>query len=91
MDMHRTTILLPEDLKLASERFAKSRKISLGALIRQQLQNLVASAHANSTTQDAVFAKFVPYVGKAPANLALDHDEELYGARAASASQRKSK
>jgi hypothetical protein len=77
MHMYRTTILLPEDLKLASEQVAKERGMSLGALIRSQLEKVAGSR--SSRAQDSVFADFVPFQGNTPSNLALNHDDELYG------------
>jgi hypothetical protein len=76
--MHRTTILLPEVLKAASERLAKSQKVSLGELIRSQLEKALATSVVQESGSDAIFSGFVPFSGKAPSDLALNHDDELY-------------
>ena len=77
--MYRTTILLPEALKSACEDFARAHKMSLGELIRQQLKKVLNAPTADGGSPDPLFSMFVPYAGTAPTNLALQHDEELYG------------
>jgi hypothetical protein len=79
MYMHRTTLLLPDDLKIASENYARARRISLGALIRRQLAALVAGPDAETRAQDPLFSEFATFDGAAPRNLALQHDMALYG------------
>jgi hypothetical protein len=84
MYMHRTTLLLPGELKTASENYARARRISLGALIRAQLAALVATPEAEARTQDPLFSGFSAFDGAAPRNLAVQHDLALYGPIASS-------
>jgi hypothetical protein len=55
MDMHRTTILLPEDLQASAEACARRQGISLGELIRRQLGIVTKSKKAKSRRDDPVF------------------------------------
>ncbi len=75
--MHRTSILLPERLKKAAERVAEARGMSLGALIRQTLEQLVAGS-AGKHASDPVFDDFQPYTGELPSDIADQHDRYLY-------------
>jgi len=55
MDMHRTTILLPEDLRASAEASARRQGISLGELIRRQLKIVTKFKKAKSRRDDPVF------------------------------------
>jgi hypothetical protein len=55
MDMHRTTILLPEDLRASAEAHARRLGISLGELIRRQLGKLTKSKKVKNRRDDPVF------------------------------------
>jgi hypothetical protein len=74
----RTTLLLPENLKVASEIYARSKRISLGALIRTQLAAVVDASGHDSRREDPLFASFAPFEGPMPSDLALNHDAALY-------------
>jgi hypothetical protein len=76
--MLRTSILLPESLKKAADRVARARGLSLGGLIRHQLDLLVGSESRKGKV-DPLFDDFRPYAGKAPRDLAERHDAYLYG------------
>jgi len=74
MRMHRTTILLPEDLRRAAILEARSQGLSLGELIRRRLQPVVPQSH-----KPAFFTR-KPWKGDVPDDLSVNHDRELYGA-----------
>ena len=76
--MHRTTILLPEDLRRDSEREASRLGISLGELIRRRLRQ---GAPANTSAAERVRSRFFrrePWVGAGPNDVAVNHDAYLY-------------
>jgi hypothetical protein len=52
MDMHRTTILLPEDLQARAEAHARRLGISLGELIRRQLGIVTKSSRKRKSRRD---------------------------------------
>ena len=72
--MHRTTILLPEELYRAAGREARSLGVSLGELIRRRL----ATVPSEPPKQEAFFARR-PWSGEAPDDLSANHDRYLYG------------
>jgi hypothetical protein len=72
--MHRTTILLPEELYRAAGREARSLGVSLGELIRRRL----ATAPGQPPKQEAFFSR-QPWSGETPADLSVHHDRYLYG------------
>ena len=76
--MHRTTIMLPADLKAKAQRRAKQMGISLGDLIRQALKEAVKKP-GNGKAVDPLFADTAVYEGPGPTDLAINHDEYLYG------------
>jgi hypothetical protein len=78
MSMLRTTLLLPEDLKVAAEIYARAKRISLGALIRSQLAAVVNASERDARTEDPLFTSFESYGGPMPGDLALNHDAALY-------------
>jgi hypothetical protein len=73
--MHRTTILLPEDLRRAAEREAKRAGLSLGELIRQRLR---PALEGQKSRVPAFFSR-TPWKGHGPADLSANHDQYLYG------------
>jgi hypothetical protein len=72
--MHRTTILLPEDLYRAAGREARSLGVSLGELIRRRL----AQPDNEPPMQEAFFSRR-PWTAEAPTDLSVHHDRYLYG------------
>lgn len=81
MDMQRTTIVLPEDLKEAAEELAEREGISLAELIRRQLRAVTSERQANGRRRDPIFRRFKPWEGPGPRDAAARHDEYLYGPR----------
>ncbi|MBT3224240.1 MAG: CopG family transcriptional regulator [Proteobacteria bacterium] len=77
--MHRTTIMLPEDLKARSERQAKQLGISLGALIRDALAAYLSKFTYEIPEADPLFVFDNAWQGEAPKDTAANHDSYLYG------------
>jgi len=74
--MLRTTVMLPESLKMKAEHAATERGISLGELIRNSLELTCAN---QTTGQELFFNDEVLYEGEdVPSNLAKNHDDFLY-------------
>jgi hypothetical protein len=74
--MHRTTILLPEDLRRAAEREARELGLSLGELIRRRLS---PSLEKQEAKKPAFFTR-VPWKDDGPTDISVHHDKYLYGA-----------
>ena len=72
--MHRTTILLPEELHRQAERVARARGISLAELVRQRLAETVGRPPAKPR-----FFSRRPWAGPVPSDVAEEHDRYLYG------------
>lgn len=73
--MHRTTILLPEDLHRAAEDEARKQGLSLGELIRQRLRPVL---EARREDKPAFFSR-TPWSGEGPSDFSAHHDKYLYG------------
>jgi len=73
--MHRTTILLPQDLHRSAEIEARAQGISLSELIRRKL----ASSPTERSDQTPAFFSRSPWVDSGPSDLAENHDRYLYG------------
>lgn len=73
--MHRTTILLPIELRRSADREAKALGISLSELIRRRL----AVDGEPSRTERPLFFSRQPWTGQGPADTAAKHDTYLYG------------
>ena len=77
--MHKTTILLPEELQKRSRAFAQEQGISLSELIRRQLEKVTrAESTSNSRSLDPLFANWRPSGAVIPADLSANHDHYLY-------------
>ncbi len=77
--MHRTTILLPEDLQAEAEAVARNQGISLGELNRRQLKIVAKKKGRRKRSDDPIFKNFKPWDGPGPTDMAINHDEYLYG------------
>jgi plasmid stability protein len=76
--MHRTTIMLPDDLKLQVRARARERGISLSEFTRTALEQALARNTPGSAT-DPLFADHEVFQGETPPDLAGHHDDYLYG------------
>jgi hypothetical protein len=82
MYMHRTTILLPEDLRRRAESAAQRHGLSLSELIRRQLEKVADPATKSGTRhKDPLFQHRKPSGKATPRDLASNHDSYLYGER----------
>jgi hypothetical protein len=72
--MHRTTILLPDELYKSAGNEAKALGVSLGELIRRRL----SKAGPNDQTRPAFFSRRA-WRGEASEDLSANHDQHLYG------------
>jgi hypothetical protein len=75
--MKRTTIMLPEDLKMQAEKAARKSRVSLGEFIRSSIEKAVRHA-IKSGPLDPFFADKTVWRGSAPRDGALRHDKYLY-------------
>ncbi|MEW6489876.1 MAG: CopG family transcriptional regulator [Thermodesulfobacteriota bacterium] len=75
--MHRTTIMLPDDLRNRAVRRAEDMGVSLGELVRVSLDALLS--RPERAQGDPLYADDTVYRGEAPADLSAAHDLHLYG------------
>ena len=76
--MHRTTIMIPRELRAQAMQRAREMGISLGALIREALESHLHSTAAPDRS-DTLLSDDAVYTGEAPENLSAHHDSYLYG------------
>lgn len=76
--MRRTTVMLPDDLKIGAALRARKLGISLGELIRSSLRES-ATKDAASEAADTMYDDTTLYRGSAPRDLSDRHDAYLYG------------
>ena len=79
--MKRTTIMLPDDLKMRALKRADIMGLSLGGLIRESLEKTLQTPDVDQADDDPFFADNVVFKGNTPKGLALNHDDYLYGDR----------
>ncbi len=77
--MTRTTIMLPEDLKLRAQETAGRLGISLAELIRETLERRLDARQ--DWRDDPLFSEVPVYEGPVPPDLSEEHDRYLYGER----------
>ncbi len=77
--MKRTTIMLPDDLKIRAHNRARGMGISLGELIRESLEATLNHPDEEKLTKDSLFTDDALYDGKVPTDLSRNHDRYLYG------------
>ncbi len=75
--MKRTTVMIPEDLKIRASKRANEVGISLGGFIRESLEKALKSNPASSL-DDPFLNDNAVFGGDTPVDLALDHDKYLY-------------
>ncbi len=76
--MRRTTVMIPEGLKIRAARRAKSVGLSLGGFIRESLERSLKS-DAAGTLDDPFLADTAVYEDNTEVDLAQNHDIHLYG------------
>ncbi len=70
--MFRTTILLPEDLKIKLSREAERQHLSFSEMIRKALQKMVTASQVDSFLSSQTLFK-----DKGPTDVAHRHDDYL--------------
>ena len=77
--MHRTTLMLPPDLKLQAQRKAREQGISLGEFIRRAIESRLEGSRQAERAEDPMFADVAVWTGDVPSDSAAEHDRYLYG------------
>ena len=80
LNMQRTTIMLPPELKIAARNLANELGISVGNLIREALLQRLEQNKKDKKT-DLLFSNFSVYEGDTPKDLSVNHDIYLYGSK----------
>ncbi len=75
--MKRTTVILPEELKIRAAKRANSVGLSLGGFIRDSLERALKSNSAG-TLDDPFLTDNAVYEGDTEVDLAQNHDLYLY-------------
>ena len=78
--MKRTTIMLPDELKIRAIHRANRKGISLGGFIRESLETALDTYNGNSPENDVdpFFTDVAVYDGETPSDLSENHDDYLY-------------
>ena len=76
--MKRTTIMLPEELRVRAGERARKLGLSLGEFIRRSMEAMLGRG-AGADEQDPLVADDAVYDGPVPSDLAGSHDRYLYG------------
>jgi hypothetical protein len=76
-NVRRTTVVLPEDLRLRAQERARRDGIPFAELVRQAVEARIGTPPA-SAAQDPLFRDVPVYRGPAPADLSTEHDRYLY-------------
>jgi len=79
--MKRTTVMIPEDLKIQAIKHANMAGMSLGGFIREALERALELPNGDKLVDDPFFTDRVVFNGETPSDLARNHDEYLYGDR----------
>ena len=75
--MKRTTVMIPEDLKIRAAKRANAIGISLGEFIRESIEKALKS-NPDGHFDDPFLNDTAVFEGETPVDLALDHDKYLY-------------
>ena len=75
--MKRTSVMIPEDLKIRAAKRANAVGISLGEFIRESLEKALKTNPAD-VLDDPFLSDNAVFEGETPVDLALDHDKYLY-------------
>ena len=80
--MFRTTIMLPQDLKLKAEEKAHRLRMSFGGYVRKALRDSLFGEAKSKTAKDTFLSDRAVYSGRTPKDVAGRHDDYLYGGKA---------
>lgn len=78
--MHRTTILLPLDLRRKLEARARRDGMTFSKLVREVLAQFLGRGH-DAWERDPFLSSKRIYRGRVPRDLSHNHDDHLYGPR----------
>jgi hypothetical protein len=76
--MSRTTVVLPEDLRLRAKERARRDGMSFAELVRQAVEARVG-APSGRVEEDPLFGDIPVFEGVVPPTSSENHDVELYG------------
>jgi hypothetical protein len=76
--MRRTTIMIPDELKMRALKHASIMGISLGRFIRETLERALQQPNGNKS-DDTLFTDDAVSLEETPVDLAQNHDDYLYG------------
>ena len=79
MPIHRTTIVLPLDLRQEVFAAARERGISFGEFVRQALKQATARNGSLSKRADLLLHDEAVFRGRVPKDVSRNHDYYLYG------------
>ncbi len=74
--MMRTTVRLPEELKLRAQEMADRQGISLAQLVRESLERRLDAVE--DWRDDPLFSEVPVYEGAVPPELTEEHDRDPY-------------
>jgi hypothetical protein len=77
--MHRTTLMLPRDLKARALKEARAHGVSLGEWIRQIVAAALRRPGGRKDVKDSLYADTAVCRKAGPNDLARGHDRYLYG------------
>lgn len=76
--MHRTTLMLPPELKIRAQQQARKLGVSLGEFIRRAIEARLDDSRQAERAADPLFADDAVFTGDAPSDAAAEHDLYLY-------------
>lgn len=76
--MIRTTIMMPEALKMRATARARNLGISLGEFVRVSIEAMTSSA-GGVREEDPFFSDTTVFHGRGPTDVSITHDRYLYG------------
>jgi hypothetical protein len=77
--MHRTTLMLPRELKARALKEAKAHGVSLGEWIRQVVATALRRRSGSKDARDPLYDDAAVFRKPGPKDLAEQHDRYLYG------------
>ena len=79
--MHRTTVMIPPDLKRQASEQARLQDISLGEFVRRALESAIKQNGKTRAGDYPLFRDDAVFPGRTPRDLSTHHDAYLYGKR----------
>jgi hypothetical protein len=76
--MHRTTVVLPEALRLRAKEQARREGIPFAELVREAIEARLGEP-TGRFDEDPLFSDIPVFDGPVPADLSEEHDTDLYG------------